>query len=85
MLLLGEGRVSDFCLLCCVALCCWYGGVITRSGEVQHIQATVRFEAGSVYFVLLGSGLAGWLGVSCSGWGVLSSAMIIDMKVVRGI
>jgi hypothetical protein len=30
-----------------------------------NVQATVRFAAGSVYFVRLGSGVAGRLGMSC--------------------
>lgn len=42
-----------------------------------YVQATLRLVAGSVYLVRLGAGLAGWLGMSCWGAGVASSAIVI--------
>ena len=40
------------------------------------LQATVRLAAGSVYFVRLGSGEAGRLGMSWAGRGVASLAIV---------
>ena len=45
---------------------------------MADLQATERLGAGSVYFVLFGSGDAGELGISCTGCGVLPSAMVTD-------
>lgn len=41
-----------------------------------YVQATLKLETGSVYFVLFGSGEAGKLGTSCVGCGVDSSAIV---------
>ena len=46
------------------------------TSHTLNLQATERFGAGSVYFVLFGSGDAGKLGISCVGWGVDSSAIV---------
>lgn len=51
-------------------------GVLVGS---ENVQATVRLAAGSVYFVRLGRGLAGKLGVSWCGAGVASSAIVANV------
>jgi hypothetical protein len=41
-----------------------YVYVVLTGGGFGNVPATVRFAAGSVYFVRLGSGVAGRLGIS---------------------
>lgn len=62
------------------------GGGCQMDGELEtvvHVQATERLD-GSVYFVLLGSGEAGRLGVSWSGAGVDSAMFFVVLRLEGG-
>lgn len=52
-------------------------------GFARNVHATVRLGRGSVNLVRFGSGEEGRLGVSRSGLGVLSSAIVHD-RIVEG-
>lgn len=50
---------------CVSGVVVWILGRMFNRVDELDVQATLRLADGSVYFVLLGSGLAGRLGVSC--------------------
>jgi hypothetical protein len=56
--------------------CCIVSMDATMIVEMGDLQATERLGAGSVYFVRFGSGEAGRLGVSWTGRGVDSLAIV---------